>query len=68
LKPNFYSLQDQIQTIKDAMLSSVSDEMRKLRETLEKAQAENTRLKDENDNLKKKLFAAEDRIAALETG
>jgi len=50
------------------MLSSVSDEMRKLRETLEKAQAENTRLKDENDNLKKKLFAAEDRIAALETG
>ena len=50
------------------MISSVSDEVRKLRETLEKSQAENARLKEENDSLKKKLSAAEDRITTLETG
>lgn len=59
---------DQIQSIRDSMLVSVSDEVKKMKETLEKTQLENTRLKDENESLKIKLSAAEDRIAALEKG
>ena len=50
------------------MVSSVSDEVKRLKESLEKVQLDNTRLKEENDSLKKKLSAAEDRIALLEKG
>jgi len=59
---------EQIQNIRDSMVSSVSDEVKKLKEIIDKVQADNTRLKEENDSLKKKLSAAEDRIALLEKG
>lgn len=60
--------QEQIQNIRDSMVTSVSDEVKKLKEIIDKVQADNTRLKEENDSLKKKLSAAEDRIALLEKG
>lgn len=50
------------------MLNSVSDEMRKHKDQMEKVVLENLRLKEENDSLKKRLAVAEERISVLEKG
>lgn len=50
------------------MLNSVSDEMRKHKDQMEKVVLENLRLKEENDSLKKRLATAEEKISMLEKG
>lgn len=48
------------------MISSVSEEMIKLRETLSVMQRENEQLKDENEQLKQKLAVTEERLSTLD--
>ena len=51
----FVMFQDQLQNVKEAMLSAFNEELRVIKDTVQHLQTENNQLKEENRKLRERL-------------